>query len=591
MYYAEELVEDVRVRNDIVDIISGYVRITRKGNSHFGLCPFHSEKTPSFSVSGPRQMYYCFGCGAGGNVFTFIMEYENFSFPEAVKHLATRVGISLPDVEYSEETRANEGKRAKLLEVNKEAARYFYHQLHSERGEKAYQYLERRGLTAATIKAFGLGYALKTSDDLILYLQSKGYHESLIREAGLATYSEKHGMNDLFWNRVIFPIQDLNHRVIGFGARVMGAGEPKYLNSPETMVFDKGKSMYGLNFARTARKKHLIICEGYTDVIALHQAGFTEGVASLGTAFTAGQAHLMRRYAEELILAYDNDTAGERAALRALDIIAESGLAGRVLDMRPSNDPDDFMKSQGAAEFEKRIKNAENGFIFALSVMERSFDQNDPGQKTRFHREIAAKLCELADDVERDNYLAAVCGKYGINPENMRSLIVSQAAKRGTVRGATRPHSGRHRVREVEDHVRKAEKALLIWLAEEPGLFPKIKGLLAVSDFSSPLYQEVWSRLIAGLESGNLKPAAIVSQFSEEEEQREVASVFNTPITFTSPNEREKAFNDILRAVKRSSYENMVATQEESGIGIEAIITAKKELDGLPRIELLCNEV
>lgn len=293
MYYPEELVEEVRMKNDIVDVISGYVKLQKKGASHFGLCPFHNEKSPSFSVSGAKQMYYCFGCGAGGNVFTFIMNYENYTFGEAIKMLAERAGVNLPEVEYSAEMKKKENHRARLLEANKEAAKYFYYQLRAKQGETGLQYLTNRRLVGETMQKFGLGFANKTRDDLTQYLKKKGFDERLLAEAGLSSYDEQRGSHDKFWNRVMFPIQDINHRVIGFGGRVMGEGEPKYLNSPETPVFDKSRNLYGLNFARTARAGNVILCEGYMDVISMHQAGFTQAVASLGTAFTSGQANLL----------------------------------------------------------------------------------------------------------------------------------------------------------------------------------------------------------------------------------------------------------------------------------------------------------
>ena len=308
MYYPDELIEEVRMKNDIVDVISGYVRLQKKGSSYFGLCPFHNEKSPSFSVSGIKQMYYCFGCGAGGNVITFLMEYENAGFQEAVKMLADRAGIKLPEMEYSEEARRKESRRAKLLEINKEAAKYFYYMLRSPKGKVGYQYLAKRELSDETMKKFGLGYADGAGSDLTAYLRSKGYEDELIKESGLIGFDEKRGMHDKFWNRVMFPIQDSNHRVIGFGGRVMGDAKPKYLNSPETMIFDKSRNLYGLNFARTSRKGNIILCEGYMDVIAMHQAGFTQAVASLGTAFTTGQASLLRRYTEEVPVSYTHLT-------------------------------------------------------------------------------------------------------------------------------------------------------------------------------------------------------------------------------------------------------------------------------------------
>ena len=252
MYYPDELIEEIRARNDIVDVISGYVRLQKKGSSYFGLCPFHNEKSPSFSVSRQKQMYYCFGCGAGGNVYTFLMEYENFAFQEAVKFLADRAGITLPEPEYSREAKEKAGRRASILEINKKAAMYYYAQLKSRQGGKAYAYLKGRGLSDDTIRAFGLGYSNMYGADLYQYLKKEGYSEELIRQAGLISTDEKHGVYDKFWNRVIFPIMDVNSRVIGFGGRVMGDGKPKYLNSPETEVFDKSRNLYGLNRARTS---------------------------------------------------------------------------------------------------------------------------------------------------------------------------------------------------------------------------------------------------------------------------------------------------------------------------------------------------
>ena len=294
-YFSDELIEEVRSRNDIVDVIGGYVRLQKKGSTYFGLCPFHNEKTGSFSVSPNKQMYYCFGCGAGGNVFTFLMQYENFTFGEAMETLATRVGIELPKQELSSAQKAEADKRTKLLEINKESAKYFYSLLRSKRGERAYQYFRNRELTEETMQKFGLGYSDQYSDDLYRFLKSKGYSDELLKESGVVTIDEARGGRDKFWNRAMFPIMDVHNKVIGFGGRVMGEGEPKYLNSPETRIFDKSRNLYGLNIARTSRKDYLLLCEGYMDVISLHQAGFDNAVASLGTALTSGHANLLKR--------------------------------------------------------------------------------------------------------------------------------------------------------------------------------------------------------------------------------------------------------------------------------------------------------
>ncbi len=587
MYYPEELIEEVRMKNDIVDVISGYVRIQKKGSSYFGLCPFHNEKSPSFSVSGIRQMYYCFGCGAGGNVFTFIMEYENYSFPEAVKLLADKAGVRLPELEYSEEMKKKEGKKSRLLEINKEAAKYFYFQLKSDKGQIGYRYLKNRQLTEETIKRFGLGFAHVTSDDLVRYLRSRGYDDELMKEAGLASFDERMGLHDKFWNRVMFPIQDINHRVIGFGGRVMGDGNPKYLNSPETMIFDKSRNLYGLNMARTARKNHLILCEGYMDVIALHQAGFTQAAASLGTAFTAGQANLLRRYTEEAVLAYDSDGAGVNAALRAITILKETGLTARVLNLEPYKDPDEFIQNMGPAAFEERIGSAENSFFFELRILEKEFDSKDPESKTRFHREIAKKLCLIQEEVERENYMEATADKYHIGFDSLRKLVLSYAARTGLARPVERPRSGISSKSTPEDQAKKSQKLLLTWISDMPSLYPRIRSLLSPADFTVELYRKAADRLFAGLEAGECNPAAIISLFGDEEEQREAAALFNTRLAeLTTKAEQEKAFNDIVYAVKKHSYDHYSAKLGSDVEAISQVIAGKKALEELSKTHI-----
>ena len=587
MYYPDEVVEEVRMKNDIVDVISGYVKITKKGSSHFGLCPFHNEKSPSFSVSQSKQMFYCFGCGAGGNVFTFVMEYENYSFQEAIKLLADRAGVTLPETEYNEEARQRESKRSKLLEINKEAAKYFYFQLRTNLGKTAYEYLQKRELSEETIKKFGLGFANVTSDDLVRYLKSKGYEDSLMQEAGLASFDEKYGMHDKFWNRVMFPIQDSNHRVIGFGGRVMGDAKPKYLNSPETLIFDKSRNLYGLNFARTSRSGYFILCEGYMDVIAMHQAGFTQAVASLGTAFTSGQASLLKRYVQEVILAYDNDGAGMNAALRAIGILKEAGITGKVLNLEPHKDPDEFMKSLGKEAFEERIKQAENSFFFELRMLQRDFDLKDPEAKTRFYREIAKKLCGFTEEVERENYIEAVAEKYHIGFDNLRKLVIGYAAQTGLATPAVRPKSGIQKNNDPLEKQKVPQRLLLTWLVEEPTVFSQISKYISLEDFTESLYKKVAEKLFEGLENGGINPGAIVSLFTEEEEQREVAAVFNTKLQELSTKaEQEKALHDIILAVKRNSYEYFSNRLGTDVLALNQVIEGKKALEELSKTHI-----
>lgn len=591
MYYPDELVEEVRLKNDIVDVISGYVRLQKKGSSHFGLCPFHNEKSPSFSVSGSKQMYYCFGCGAGGNVFTFVMEYENFTFPEAVKLLADRAGVDLPEIEYSEEVKKKESRRNKLLEVNKEAARYFYYQLRGKQGNIGCRYLTDRGLSDETMKKFGLGFANVSGNDLVGYLRSKGYTDDLIKEAGIASFDEKYGMHDKFWNRVMFPIQDINHRVIGFGGRVMGDAKPKYLNSPETMIFDKSRNLYGLNFARTSRKNNIILCEGYMDVIAMHQAGFTQAAASLGTAFTAGQANLLRRYTEEVLLAYDSDGAGTMAAVRAIGILKESGLSGKVINLEPYKDPDEFVKKLGTEALQERIDNAENSFFFELRMLEKEYNLKDPESKTKFHREIARKLCGFSEEMERENYIEAVAEKYHIGFDNLRRLVIAYAAQTGLVSPVTRPKSGiAEKKNTPEENRKKAQRLLITWITEEPEVFPKIAKYITPEDFTEELYRKVADKLFEDLGRGEMNPAAIISLFTDEEEQREAAALFNTKLEeLSTKQEREKALHDIIYTVKKNSYDYYYGRTGLEVSALNQVIAGKKALEELSKTHIFLD--
>lgn len=588
MYYPDELVEEIRQRNDIVEVISSYVRLQKKGSNYFGLCPFHNEKSPSFSVSPVKQIYYCFGCGAGGNVITFIMEYENYTFAEALKFLADRAGLSLPEISYSEEARKKDDLKARILEVNKEAGKYYYYQLRSETGKAAYSYLTGRGLLEETIKKFGLGFARTGRDTVYQYLRSKGFKDDLLRQCGIFNADERHGMMDKFWNRVIFPIMDVNHRIIGFGGRVMGQGEPKYLNSPETAVFDKGRNLYGLNHARTSRKKNMILCEGYMDVIALHQAGFNQAVASLGTAFTSGQANLLRRYTEEVLLTYDSDGAGVKAALRAVPILKEAGLTAKVINMRPYKDPDEFIKNMGAEAFEERIAEAENSFYYEVRMMEADYDMKDPESKTKFGAEVAKKLLRFTEELERDNYIEGIADKYHMGFENLRKLVVKYAMQGEGIKQYERPKSGINSKKSPEEGNLKAQRLLLTWLTEEPKVYPLIKKHIAAEDFTEEIYRKVAQMLFAQLEEQALNPAKIISCFTNEEEQREVASVFNTNLEeVESKAEREKALKELLVRVKTSSLEKRASEDSvQSMDALALMIENKKKIEELNKLHI-----
>jgi DNA primase len=557
MYYPEELVERVIESNNIVDVISGYVKLQKKGASYFGLCPFHSEKSASFSVSPNKQMYYCFGCGAGGNVLTFIMEYEKFTFTESIKYLADRAGIELPQMEYSKEAREKADLRNVLFEINKKAAIYFCHQLKGENGANARAYFEKRKLSADTINKFGLGYSNMYSDDLYRYMKNEGYSDNVLKESGLFSMSEK-GVHDKFWNRVMYPIMDINNKVIGFGGRVMGDGEPKYLNSPETMLFDKSRNLYGLNIARSSKKNHLIICEGYMDVIALHQAGFDEAVASLGTALTTGHAGLLKRYTTEILLTYDSDGAGVKAALRAIPILKEAGLRIRVINMRPYKDPDEFIKALGPDEFQKRIDEAIPSFDYEINVMQQQYDLKDPESKTAFYRMLAKKLSEFTEPVERNNYVQAVCDKYFIEYESFRKLV-NDYGEKYYIQNELKEQKSRQEdsfKKPKEDGVKIAQKILLTWLIDDPAIYPRIKDYISPQDFIEPLYHDVAEKLFTQLANGKINPAVIISTYESEEEHKEVAALFNEELSENlSISEKEKALNETIYKVKKNGVD------------------------------------
>ena len=580
MYYSDDVIEEVRMKNDIVDVISGYVRLQKKGSSYFGLCPFHNEKSPSFSVSPGKQMYYCFGCGAGGNVFTFVMEYENFTFIEAVKYLAERAGVKLPEGEYSKEQRAASDLKTVLLEVNKKAASYYYYQLKQEGGRQAYEYLKNRELSDETIKNFGLGYSSKYSDSLYRYLKGKGYSDTILKESGLFSADERYGMHDKFWNRVMFPIMDVNNRVIGFGGRVMGDAKPKYLNSPETKIFDKSRNLYGLNIARRSRKNYLIICEGYMDVISMHQAGFTNAVASLGTALTSGHASLMSRYTKEVLLTYDSDEAGQKAALRGIPILREAGIKPRVVNLAPYKDPDEFIKAQGQEAFEKRLTEAMNYFLFEVQVMERQYDLADPEDKTEFYRAIAKKLLEFPEELERNNYMESISRKYQIRYEDLRRMV-NNLALSGTAISAKPKTPVKERRREKKEDSRDAsQKLMLTWLTSYPKMFDTIEGYIGPEDFTTPLFHQVAELLFEQHEQGDVNPAKLLNRFTDSEEQKEVTSLFHATLHLENDQERRRALRETVCRMKRDSIAHQSQSLAPTDIaGLQRLVEAKKHLE------------
>lgn len=589
-WYSEEQIEEVRSRSDIVSVIGRYVRLKRAGSGYTGLCPFHNEKTPSFHVNPARQMYKCFGCGVGGNVLTFVMEYENLTFPEAMEMLAQENGIELPKQELTAQQKQQESLRQTLLEINKKAARYYFALLKSPRGKPGYDYLTGRGLSDETILHFGLGYAGQGGGELYQYMKKEGYSDSVLKETGLFKMDER-GAYDKFWNRVMFPIMDANNRVIGFGGRVMGDAKPKYLNSPETKIFDKSRNLFGLNYAKRGKRSNMILCEGYMDVIALHQAGFTNAVASLGTAFTEQQANLIRRYTDEVLLTYDSDGAGIKAAMRAIPMLRRAGITGKVIHMEPYKDPDEFIKNLGAEEFEKRMEEAQNSFFFEIEVIKKNYSMSDPEQKTKFVHETARKLLVFEDKIQRDNYLEAVAARYNIKTEDLRQLVVRYGNQMPSGYQEVMEERQQERIRkgkkkETREGISYSYRLLLSWLIEEPKLFVQIREWIKPEDFEEGLYRTVAKELYDQLDRGDLEPARIIGHFEEVEDQNKVASMFQTSFGSKIENdEKKKAITDLILKIKEHSIERQ-AGQITDLNELQKLVQQKKMLQGAVNLHI-----
>lgn len=582
-FYSDEIIEQVIAASDIVDVIGGYVKLKKSGGNYFGLCPFHSEKTGSFSVSPSKQIYHCFGCAEGGNVVSFIKKYENYSFPEAIRFLAERAGISLPEEDKSEKAKQESSRRATLLAIQKEAAAYYFKLLRSEHGTLGMEYLTKRELSRETMQAFGLGYAPK-SGGLYGYLKQLGYSDDILKEAGLFFFDDRKGAVDKFWNRVMFPIMDANNRVIGFGGRVMGDGEPKYLNSPETRIFDKGRNLYALNKAKLNHGKPLIVCEGYMDVISMHQAGFTQAVATLGTAMTSGHASLLKRYTQEVILSYDSDGAGTKAALRAIPLLKEAGISARVLNLSPYKDPDEFIKAEGCENFQKRLDAAENSLFFELRIDEQNYTMSDPEGRTKFLENASKRLAGIENEIERVSYIEAVASKYMIDSAVLKRSVGKYALSDKNINKETSTVV-RKKEEAVEGNV-MAQRLLLTWLCEEEAIFDQIKRYIDIDDFEEGINRKVAKLLYKQLENGQVNPSLIVNAFEEEEDQKSVSLIFNTSLNNNDdPEVRQKAITDLVVKLKTNSFKKKA--DNSSGLDpLQKAIENRKAMDEIKKIKI-----
>jgi len=587
MYYSDEIIEEIRSRSDIVDIINGYVSLKKRGSDYTACCPFHHEKTPSFHVNRDKQLYNCFGCQTGGNVFTFVMEYENFSFPEAVEFLAERAGVELPKSEQSNSDRAKDNYRLMLKEMNKTAANYFYYLLTTDRGKIAREYLEDRGLSNETIKKFAIGYADIYENDLYNYLKSKGYTDNQMKDSGLVDIYEGKGGRDKFWNRVMVPILDINGKVIGFGGRVLGSadGVPKYINTKETAVFDKSRNLFALNIARRSKRRGIIICEGYMDVISMHQAGFDNAVASLGTAFTVGHANLIKRYSDQVYLAYDSDGAGTSATLKVIAMLREVGLSTRIIDMKPYKDPDEFIKNMGAQAYEERIDNAITGIQFEVVTISEKYKLSDPEDKINFANDVAKRLSAIEEPVSRHSYIDAIAKEYGLDRDSFKTMVSKYGAIGMTEKSLSdsREYDSTAKGKKKDENKNKPQKLLLTWLVNDISLFEKLKGIISIEDFIDENHRAVAAKLFEQYDTkGKLDPAAIVDVSDDLEKQHIIAEIIQTELPFEmTPEEKNHAINDVVKRVKQERIEYELSMSASNPQRLKELIVEKVALNKL----------
>ena len=553
MYYGEDIVEEVRQKTDIVDLVGQYVHLKKKGSSYFGLCPFHGEKTASFSVSPGKQIFYCFGCGKAGDSIRFLMEYENLSFVEALEELAERANVTLPKEEKRD--KGEEDLRYKILEINKQAALFYVKQLRSEKGKQGLNYCAKRKLSGESITHFGLGYAGKERDSLYQYCKSLGFKDQVLQESGLFSFKEN-GVYDKFFNRLIFPIMDLHNRVIGFGGRVMGDGEPKYLNSPETKLFDKSRNLFALNFSRKSRANYFILCEGYMDVISLHQWGFSEAVAALGTAFTEQQADLMKRFNSLIYLCFDSDGAGKKACKRAISILREKKLEGKVIRLSPYKDPDEFLKAEGKEAFEKRIEEAKNAFLWEVEEKKTEFDLHDPAGMQKYMESIAELLrTSFSDPVERENYLKAVAREQMLKAENLQHLVDKEEEKTQLSFGL-RKNAGRQEKKREEKWNSPLEEEFLSVLMQRNEFVDLAKKYIEEVDFQGDFAKEIYLKLLSGLSA----KAILDSYQNEEEKYQKLVKLYHGDLYHMDleKDEEKKLLSDYIRQLKLQKIEEKI---------------------------------
>lgn len=597
--YSQELISEICSRNDIVDYISQYVQLKKSGRGYSGLCPFHSEKSPSFHVSPDKQLFHCFGCGAGGNLIQFVMRAEGLDFRDSLKSLADRAGMVLPE----DDTRENDAAaaiRKKIWEMNKAAARFYFDTLtKTSEGHEGLRYFSERRIRPETIKAYGLGFAPEAYDALYKHLLEKGYSETDILEAGLISKNERGNIYDRFRGRVIFPIIDVRGNVIGFGGRIMddqprpdGFKPPKYLNSAQTPAFDKGKNLFSLNLAKMSNERQMILAEGYMDVISVYQAGIKNIVATLGTALTDDQARLLNRYSDEILICYDSDDAGKKAALRAIDIISGIGGKSRVIRLKGAKDPDEYIKANGVEAFREALKKSIPATEFKLSLVKSKYNLESTDGKVKFVTEAADALSSVNDVVEVDAYISRVAEETQISREAIYSEYKKKAANKSLKRKRTQERvpviSGNVAPivvssRETSEKITKAERDILRLSADEKRICRIVRDELSPGDFTTNVTRTLAKKIYESWENGNTPDLAVIlAEFSDSQEANEAAAVFVNQVKYEN---NEIAVRQLIKSLKIDKVKEEIMTEEQKGNGADfgRLFELHRKLDELKR--------
>ncbi|MBR3474794.1 MAG: DNA primase [Oscillospiraceae bacterium] len=577
MPFPEKFIDELVERNDIVDVVSGYVRLSkRSGANQFGLCPFHSEKTPSFAVNPEKQIYHCFGCGKGGSVINFIMEIENLGYRDAVAFLARRAGMTMPQEQDDAESR----KRARMLALNKDAARFFYEQLSSPGGKRAAEYMARRRISPATAKNFGLGFAPDTWDSLEKAMRQKGYSDFELADAGLVRRGKSGGFYDTFRDRLMFPVIDVRGNVIGFSGRILGDGEPKYMNSPETLVFNKSRNLFALNLAKKSKSGYIILSEGNIDVVSLHQAGFDSAVASLGTSLTPEQARLLSRYTSQVIIAYDNDGAGMKASQRAIGILEKLDVKVKVLQLSGAKDPDEFIKAKGPEAFRKLLEGSETQVDYRLRGVTEKYDLSQDEQKVEFLKEASDLVARLPGPVERQVYAMRVANLAGVpndvvsaEVERRRKRLVTKASReeeRQQERPERQAQPNEKELRYEDPVSARAEEGLIRLLSLEPALGAR-EDLPEAAAFSSEALGHIYSVLLERLRRHESVSSANLGEALTGPEMSLLVRIQQAPVNLQ---QGERALEDYIKCIQEHKEQRQ---QDHAPLDLLALAQKQRE--------------